>query len=576
MAPQVLGCFESLDKRVIARFSFEQAVSNYVLSIDEFDSFISHVGSVRAELAGVENSFTGVVVESTRQNISAGNSVTVMLQNVAGSETISISINTGAAVRNYNLPRVSDLLRTLTVFHDKESTLFLSQSLEQLTAIDFNSRFHTLESVFSSASIKLEFGGQQPALPADNDTIWTAAELLALLKIRIPALRLPWTVWVFEATKYEDDAVRGILIHGDKSLKECRKGCAVFSGSLDGVSPARLRKRLWTLTHELGHCLNLIHTSRRPGAQPSCFLTDAASVTDSFWQTFDFEFNDDSLLDLHHSFFPTICPGETEFKDSQAFAKDSTARKTQGLYFEIGAEPEVTLNEPLLLQLKITNTSKRNRHFKNYLNPRWGQCEIAVSRDGWRTQYVPIIDQCGSPESITLSPGGKVRDFVWLHSNENGFLFPRSGSYSISAALKVAEKVWLHSPAITVKVTEPKHKLESFLNARIDAEKIRYLFEVQGSDCESLSSSMDAIKEIASDREGHRMTKKCASILAINSRRDFKSIRQEGMQIRSAAPEESSYWFTKATATPDTDQLLGKYTSIAKTLCTEKSSSNKR
>jgi hypothetical protein len=563
MAPQTSGFFESPDQLVQARLSYEQTLGKYVLSIDEFNASQVYSGSIRVELDYAGNAYSGRVTESTEPSISIGNTVTANTTSIAGSETIQIAINTSTTIRNFSLPKSPKLFRTLKIFHDKESSLYLAQPIAQLQAIDLRANRHTLETVFSSASIKIEYGSPQPALPAGNDAIWTAAELLAALKIRMPALRSPWSIWVFEGTKYEDDAVHGILIKGDKNLKESRKGCAVFSGSIEGVEPERNRKRLWTIVHEIGHCLNLVHTSRRLGAQPSCFLTDAAAVTDSFWQQFQFKFNDDSLIDLHHSSYPTICPGESEFKDAQFMAKTFARGKSSGLQFEISAEAEVTLNEPLLLQLKISNIGKRTRHFKNYLNPRWGHCEIAISNKNWETQYYPIIDHCGSPVNTSLSPRDKVRDFVWLHSNGNGLLFPKPGIYTITAAVKLTEKAWLHSNPIQVRVIKAQNKLEDFLSSRFDPETIRMLFEVQGSDCESMSSSMNMLKEIASDESAHRTARKCASILAINSCRDFKSLKNDSMQIRYATRTESSHWFAKAVKNPTEDELLFKFSNIA-------------
>lgn len=383
----------------------------------------------------------------------------------------------------------------------------------------------------------------------------------------MPALRSPWSIWLFEGTKYEDDSVHGILIKGDKNLKESRKGCAIFSGAIEGVTPVRNRKRLWTLAHEIGHCLNLIHTNRRNKPQGSaCFMTDASSVTDSFWNNFGFEFNDDSLLDLHHSFYPSICPGESDFKDALFYARETRKRRNTDLQLEIVAESQISINEPLLLQLKLVNIGKRVRHVSNCLNPRWGRSAITIAAKEWDAQYEPMLDFCGAPPIVRLAPGERIRDFVWLHSNRSGALLPSEGEFSINAVLQISDKTWLESNTVTVRVSEPTTTSEKLLASKLKAENIRTIFEIEGSDCASLSSSMDFLKEIA-DLDEHRTASKCASILAINAGRNFKSMLKEEMYTRASDYGESAHWFKKAVLVLEENSLLSKFATRALNKC---------
>src|SRR5262249_46427714 len=100
------------------------------------------------------------------------------------------------------------------------------------------------------------------------DNKWSNAELHVSMQKHLTLWKnLPqWAVWQVVAQLHDlGPGLYGIMF--DQQGKQ-RQGCAVFHTGIGGTTADKLRLQLYTYTHELGHCFNLMHSWQKSFATP--------------------------------------------------------------------------------------------------------------------------------------------------------------------------------------------------------------------------------------------------------------------------------------------------------------------
>lgn len=531
-----------------------------------------------AELPTENNGiFSGNVKSVTHFSQAApGNSISLTPSTQGADKFISIKVPDGAGSLTLKLKWFDANLRTFHVLYDLEKDLGVDSQIQDIKAKDKkNNELHSIKDVFANALIHVEI--KNSTLPVlqdvyadgtpDPESIWSASELITALRTRISSLRtnFPWSIWLFECFKFENDIIDGTLIKGASNVDENRRGCAIFSGLKPGQLEERERARLRTMIHEIGHCFNLLHTDRRENVHDhsKCFMDPGSRVSPEYWNDFIFNFNDDSLMALHHGFYDDVCPGESEFKDplfifSEAESKTPSSNHN-GLEFKIEVEQEASLGEPVLLQLTVKNKSTKNRRIYDSLTPQWGKCQITIA--GKDNQiFEPILLYCGSPKRVTLQPEEQISELVWLHSSRKQMLFPSEGIYSINANWKLNDSTTLCANSASIQIKSSSSDLDKLIHDSFYNFKTSEFFEVSGSDCESMKSINSAVREIAERFPDEKIGCKCSSLIGTNSRRAFKTVTKKAIQIRQPEVEQAIKDFSAAVNSRQNSRIVNQFT----------------
>jgi hypothetical protein len=245
---------------------------------------------------------------------------------------------------------VSKYFRTVYIEHDYE------EGVEQLEPYDMANSFSpsqhrsdqiTIIDAFAEAGIEIiVVTEKRDSVPSPkgtpiNKAVWTNTELTKALQKHFTLFKdePQWTLWLLSAKEYVLCNVYGISI-SCKGKK--RRGCAVFQNSTGWKSSEEKRFRLFIYVHELGHCFNLPHPWDKPQTELSSKRERYSSLSwmnlpwryysskesrgeETFWESFDFQFDSSELIHLRHGFRNDVMFGSKAFK-KEIGTKSATKR----------------------------------------------------------------------------------------------------------------------------------------------------------------------------------------------------------------------------------------------------------
>lgn len=536
--------YSDAQKLITARCSSIQTNSQVriIFSADIFDIANNeerYIGSFRASVNQLNNanSFLGQIEKSSFLNVVVGNKIKITGN--AANIFVEVTDSSNTVRYKFNASEKSGNLREISILYEKQRNLDEQSKIAEIESIDLRNYLkHTLKSALNAASIDITI--EEPNQPLNealvgNDNIWSSTELLSALRTREDKLRElgQWSVWLFEGSAFTRSGVLGTLITTSSEPYLRRRGCAVFTGLITGVKQDRERARLRTTIHELGHCLNLTHTDSRANEidNAPCFMDPGYFLSESYWNSFPFQFNQDSIQDLHHAFYDEICPGKSPFKDPYFVFQTTYASAFSALELSLEVDETIFMSEPLLIKLSARNVSGSRIAIDDSLAPEWGKCQISISRGKDSKIYCPIFKHCGKPEKVFLKPGESLNQFVWLHSNEQGTFFNKPGKYKVSARWKAFEDCACSTSEQLVTVLNSVPALNAFVAKNFLDPKLGELFEVDGSRCTSFKNQMEQIHEVASRWPKSQIGKKCSALAGMSVNKNFKSCGKDGILV---------------------------------------------
>jgi endonuclease/exonuclease/phosphatase family metal-dependent hydrolase len=346
---------------------------------------------------------------------------------------------------------------------------------------DRTGRRVTIESAFASAGFDVQLiidpflGG--PAAEIDRRGFSFAELHRAMTDRRNPDSPERLQAHVFVATHMAGRNGRGVLgvmyDFGSNDLnRRPREGVAVF-GRHPLLSDPRVqvqereREFVFTLVHEIGHALNLVHSfdKGRPAAlswmnYPHLFPlgTEAGpghNGTPEFWSAFEQTFDDLELRHLRHATPREIRSGGFDFgvyeEGASTIYQAGTIdpRRTQ-----LGANPlrqtpavklgvesakrHYQLGEPVFVELTVEATGARAVRIPDALDPSEGFVRFMIDwPDGRRERYSPPMHVCMRAPSAEVSAASGVRRShpIPLFLAARGPMFTVPGRYRVWAEL---------------------------------------------------------------------------------------------------------------------------------------------
>lgn len=332
---------------------------------------------------------------------------------------------------------------------------------------------------------------------------FTPAEIHSAMtqnRSRVPADRLHTHVFVcsFMAGR-GNRGVLGIMYDFDQNdlNRRPREGVAVFYDHPLLSDPrvpeeARNREYVFTLVHEIGHALNLLHSfdKARPAAlswmnYPQLYPRgyEAGSGydgTNEFWRRFAEQFDEEELRHLRHATPREIRAGGFAFgfyEDGASVPVGGTAdpRRTR-----IGANPlrttstvellinpvkeEYDLGEPVFLSLGVKNNGADAVHIPDSLDPAEGYVRVTIQTPTGRLiRYKPPVRLCKQAQLVHLPAKQEMPRFdgIPLFLSATGPVFTEPGVYQVVAELTGVDGVKnVYSQAARIKVRPPDQATE--------------------------------------------------------------------------------------------------------------------
>lgn len=278
-----------------------------------------------------------------------------------------------------------------------------------------------------------------------------------------------------------------------------REGVAIFHDHPLLSDPrfsveARDREFTYTLIHEIGHALNMLHSfdKARPAAlsfmnYPDYFPLghEAPETHDGsaeFWSQFEHVFDDQELDHLRHGTRREIYPGGFEFGRyeeglSLPFGGQvSPHRPAPGLNplraahdLRLTLQPLKTtyeLGEPVFTRIALANVGRHVRAVPTKLDPIEGFLQIEITEpDGRRFDYRPPMRLCAKSERTALMPGEELTGHPGapLFISADGPTFTKPGRYILRAGLAGVDEFQIaESAPVALTVDHPTQALEKF------------------------------------------------------------------------------------------------------------------
>ena len=402
----------------------------------------------------------------------------------------------------------------------------------------------TVASAYAEAGIEIQISTSSDVVPVVEEGVgstWSDAELHASMVRHFSLWREEPQFRVWELAAQLHDLGPGLLgIMFDQHGRQ-RQGCAVFHAGLGGTTPEQMRLQLYTYTHELGHCFNLLHSWQKSLATPPGVDRPAAlswmnypwrfaGGPAAFWSGFPFQFDNGEIVHLRHAYRNNVIMGGANFAVGSGIGRiakfDLPVEDRSGLRLDISAPDTFQLGEPVTITLRLTATDPRVETVHPYLNPEAGLVHIAIAKPGGEIlAYEPMIEHCVIGERLTLSAeANSIQETVYIGYGRDGLYFAQAGLYQVRAVYEGIDGSQIVSNILRLRVRNPVTTEEEQLTDLLLGDEQGALFYLRGSDSESLTSgnrSLDTILERFGD---HPLAAYARLIKGVNASRDFKIV----------------------------------------------------
>jgi hypothetical protein len=385
---------------------------------------------------------------------------------------------------------------------------------------------------------------------AGPDHRWSDAELLASMQHHMTRYGTAphWDMWQACCLLHE----LGPGLYGIMFDSRGRQGCAVFYQGIGGTTATQLRLQLYTHTHELGHCFNLMHSWQKSLAQPPGVDNPSAlswmnypwnypGGANAFWNAFPFQFVDEEAVHLRHAFRNNIIPGANPFTIGAAeidpAVMSDPIEDHSGLEFTIaGAHTRHYLGEPVILNLRLRSFDRRGQMVHGNLNPRTSGVSVAIARpDGRAVRFEPLIDHLMSAEPQMLSDGEQIADSAYIGYGRGGLYFDQPGNYNVRAIYHAPDGSRVLSNVVTLRVSHPANPEDSEVADLMIGDEQGALFALRGSDAPSLSRGNNALDNVLDKYGAHPLADYARLVKGVNAARTFKTIDNAapgGLRVR--------------------------------------------
>ncbi len=475
--------------------------------------------------------------------------------------------NTGDLTARYNF-RMGPSLYELKIQLEKTSNFFRKVELEvdRLTNIPLPQPFSkptlptgspsdamTMESVYGDAGVELVVSQNDDDISisgAGSDKRWSDEELHSAMVNNFSKHKdsPQWHLYLFLANLYVKPGVLGIMFDDDDFP---RQGAAVFYNhpSIANASGSeRNREYLYTIIHELGHAFNLLHSFQKGFFQTHGVLPKPDSLswmnypqlypfgnskpsgwdgTDQFWSKFNFHFDQQELFHIRHHDYKEIAMGGTQFGGHGHLEERNFERPTSynGISLELSTPKHLEFLQQLEGSVFLSNQGEKPTKVHTNLHLSTGTIDLLVRRpyDSFPKVYRNFYQVCVKEEFSILEPQQTKYQEITPSFGSRSWLFDEPGTYEVQATYKSPEGYHLVSNIQKVRILRPTPEADRLAADFFTANTGTY-FGVEGSRCDSMTSTRDMLANMTNQLKGSKIEKQIRVVNALRETRDFKSV----------------------------------------------------
>jgi hypothetical protein len=386
---------------------------------------------------------------------------------------------------------------------------------------------------------------------------WSDAELHAAMVRHFSLWRdIPqWAVWLFHAQLH--DLGPGLLGIMFDQVGRQRQGAAVFYAGLAGATADKQRLQLYTCTHELGHCFNLLHSWQKSLAHPPApnrplslswmnYPWNYPGGQGTFWSGFAFQFDDQELIHIRHGFRDNVVMGGNPFAFGSALEDPEGWRDPiedrSGLQLKLSAPRSFRYGSPVSVDLELSGTDSHGRRVRGRLRPRNGTVEIAIRQPSGRgLVYRPLLHQCTMDDTVILTPDTPpIAESAFIHYGQGGFYFDSPGKYLVRARTVAADGSVVLSNPLEIRVQSPVTSEDDEAAELLFGDEQGTLMYLMGSDFEQLQAGNDALSELRDRFPKHPLAAVARLVQGVSAAREFKHVHADNsVTVTPSKPKEA-------------------------------------
>ena len=541
--------------RLELRTDVDKARTQNTASFDFFTvgSVVTHFGSFRLVSPSISYTTTQVVINAAFVGTTTvwANRVRIVInrnlifQPAAPAIVTFFKNTTQGSI--YSCQFSSPYFRTVHLETDCEvgATLFTSYNTADLPC-PLPHRVLTTVKAYEEAGIQMLMTGRNNVIQSTEggtDARWTETEMHASMVRHFSryANTPQWAVWLFAARRAVSNTLLGIMFDYLPGLRQHRQGCAVFQDTVKNYHPTTAdynRHLLYTYVHELGHAFNLLHSwdKSRPDSLSWMnydWLYDQRNGAGSYWNNFNFIFDNGELYHLRHGYRQHVIMGGSDWAvgaglehgDEISMFGQEMVENNSGLKLELmPVKNTYALGEPVVIEIKLRCMDMNGKIVNANLHPKHDNVRIGILKpNGKVCLYEPLAHNCSIPEEVQLSPeNNTVYASTYIGYGKEGFYFDQAGFYRIKGAFRNRDGSIVQSQEITIRVKTPISHADDQIADKYFTSDAGALFYLLGSDSEVLQKGMNEFQEVSEKYKNNDLAIYADLVLGVNDAMKFK------------------------------------------------------
>lgn len=448
--------------------------------------------------------------------------------------------------------------RTVQLETDSEvgATLFGSYNTADLPC-PLPNRVLTTVKAYEEAGVQMVMTGRNNIIvsaEAGSDARWTESEMHASMVRHFSKYsNLPqWAVWLFAARKAVSSTLLGIMFDYLPGLKQHRQGCAVFQDTIMNYHPSTAdynRHLLYTYVHELGHAFNLLHSWDKARHDSLSWMNydwryDQRNGAGSFWNNFDFIFDDAELVHLRHGYRQNVIMGGNDWAvgaglehgDASSIFSQEMIENNSGLKLELmPVKNTYALSEPVVIEIKLRCMDMNGKMVNTNLHPKHDQVRIGILKpNGKVCLYEALAHNCSMPDDTMLTTENNTAyASSYIGYGKEGFYFDQPGFYRIKGAYLNKDGSIIQSEEVTIRVKSPVTQAEDQIADKYFTSDAGAIFYLLGSDSENLAKGMDDLREVSNKYKNNHLSVYADLVLGVNSAMKFKVADSNEQKVKT-------------------------------------------
>jgi hypothetical protein len=392
--------------------------------------------------------------------------------------------------------------------------------------------------------------GTLPITGAGADSLWSDQEMHDAMQVYWSrfADRPQWAMWVLFAATHEIGTSLGGIMFDDIGPNH-RQGTAIFNDSFISTPPVGdaapdawvQRMRFWTACHEMGHAFNLAHSWQKSLGVGWIPLTDepearsymnypynVAGGEAAFFADFEYRFSDQELLFMRHAPESFVQMGNADWFDNHGF-EQAHVLPHSALKLELRvnrAKPEFEFLEPVMMELKLTNTSDEPVLVDDDLLGDADHLVVVIKKDrAPARQWLPYAHYCRKHRKVVLEAGKSCYGPLFAAAGRKGWDLAEPGRYLVQVALRHDGQDLVSNP-LHLRIAPPRGYDEEYLAQDFFSDEVGRVLAFDGT--RVLDKANDVLQESASKLADRRVAHHALVALAKPLTRNAKVLTMPG------------------------------------------------